>query len=352
VQPVASVNAVSVPSPDPAAPRRGRIIRRVLGLIAALVVLYLFAPSIAEVLSAWPRLAHLDPFWIGVSVLAEAASFACVWWLLSLALRSSSWFAISTSQLAGHALSRVVPAGAAAGATLQYRMLAASGIDAAAAGSALTAVTLLQLATLSAIPVLSLILSLLGQPISHGLQEAAWFGLGFFVVLMAVGAVLVTSDRAVSLLGRVIQAVRNRARRHRSAVRDFPSRLRDERDLVRRALGERWPSALLATVGKWAFDYAALLASLAAVGAKPNPGLVLLAYAASAVLGMIPITPGGLGFVEAGLTGVLALAGVSAGDAVLATLNYRLVSFWMPLPGGLISYAVFRRRYRAELKTA
>jgi len=91
---------------------------------------------------------------------------------------------------------------------------------------------------------------------------------------------------------------------------------------------------------------------LAAVGARPNPGLVLLAFAAGQVLAMIPITPGGLGFVEAGLTGVLALAGVSAGDAVLATLSYRLVSFWMPLPSGLVSYAIFRRRYRAELKAA
>jgi uncharacterized protein (TIRG00374 family) len=343
---------VSVPSPDPAAPRRGRIIWRVVGLIAALVVLYLFAPSLGEVFSAWPQLAHLDPFWIGVAIVAEAASFACVWWLLSLALRSTAWFAIATSQLAANALSRVVPAGAAAGATLQYRMLGASGIDAAAAGSALTAVTLLQLATLSAIPVLSLLLSFLGQPLSRGLREAAWFGLGFFVVLIAVGAVLVTSDRAVSLLGRVIQAVRNRFRGHDRAIRDFPRRLRDERDLVRQGLGERWPSALLATVGKWAFDYAALLASLAAVGAQPNPGLVLLAYAAGAVLAMIPITPGGLGFVEAGLTGVLALAGVSAGDAVLAVLSYRLVSFWIPLPSGLVSYAVFRRRYRTELKTA
>jgi uncharacterized protein (TIRG00374 family) len=340
------------PAPDTALTRRNRIIRRTVALIAALVVLYLFLPSIGEVLSAWPRLAHLNPLWIGAAVLAEAASFACVWWLLSLALRSTNWFAISTSQLAANALSRVVPAGAAAGATLQYRMLAASGIDAAAAGSALTAVTLLQLATLSAIPVLSLILSLSGQPINRGLQEAAWIGLGFFVLLMAVGAVLVTSDRAVSTLGRVIQAVRNRLMRHRAAVRDFPKRLRDERDLIRQALGEKWVTALLATVGKWAFDYGALLASLAAVGAEPNPGLVLLAFAAGQVLAMIPITPGGLGFVEAGLTGVLALAGVSAGDAVLATLSYRLVSFWMPLPSGLISYAIFRRRYRTELKNA
>jgi uncharacterized protein (TIRG00374 family) len=345
---------VSVPSPDTTAPRRGRIIRRALALVAALVVLYLFIPSLGEVFSAWPRLAHLNPLWVGAALLAEAASFACVWWLLSLALRSTGWFAISTSQLAANALSRVVPAGAAAGATLQYRMLAASGIDAAAAGSALTAVTLLQLATLFAIPVVGLILSLGGQPISGGLQEAAWVGLAAFVVLIAVGAVLSVSDRAVRAVAQLIQAARNRFRaaRHRAPIRDFPTRLREERDHVRRALGERWGTALLATVGKWAFDYAALLASLAAVGAQPNPGLVLLAYSASAVLGMIPITPGGLGFVEAGLTGVLAIAGVSAGDAVLATLSYRLVSFWLPLPSGLLSYAVFRRRYRSELKAA
>ena len=37
-----------------------------------------------------------------------------------------------------------------------------------------------------------------------------------------------------------------------------------------------------------------------------------------AQLGMIPITPGGLGFVEAGLVGALTLAGVPAGDALIA----------------------------------
>jgi len=84
-----------------------------------------------------------------------------------------------------------MPAGAAAGAALQYRMLAASGIDAPAAGSALTATTLVQLATLAAIPVLSLLLSLVGRPINHGLREAAWVGLGLFIVLCAIGAVLV-----------------------------------------------------------------------------------------------------------------------------------------------------------------
>jgi uncharacterized protein (TIRG00374 family) len=103
---------------------------------------------------------------------------------------------------------------------------------------------------------------------------------------------------------------------------------------------------LLATVGNRALDYFALLACLAAVGTDPDPGLVLLAYSAAAVLAMIPITPGGLGFVEAGLTATLVLSGVSPADAVLATLAYRLVSFWLPLPAGLAAYLAFRYKER------
>jgi uncharacterized protein (TIRG00374 family) len=72
---------------------------------------------------------------------------------------------------------------------------------------------------------------------------------------------------------------------------------------------------------------------------------VILAYAGARLLALIPLTPGGLGFVEAGLVGTLTLAGVSADDAVLATLTYRLVSYWLPIPAGAVAYGAFRRRY-------
>jgi uncharacterized membrane protein YbhN (UPF0104 family) len=49
--------------------------------------------------------------------------------------------------------------------------------------------------------------------------------------------------------------------------------------------------------------------------------------------------------VEAGLTATLALAGVGPGRAVLATLAYRLVSYWLPLPAGLAGAILHRRRY-------
>ena len=133
----------------------------------------------------------------------------------------------------------------------------------------------------------------------------------------------------------------------RDKVADLPQRLLLQRDRIKAAFGERWHLALAGVVGKVGFDYLALVCCLAAVGARPDPALVLLAYVAGALLALIPVTPGGLGFVEAGLTGMLALAGVSAQQALVGTLAYRLVAFWLPLPVGGIAYLLFRRRYGA-----
>jgi uncharacterized protein (TIRG00374 family) len=129
---------------------------------------------------------------------------------------------------------------------------------------------------------------------------------------------------------------------------ELPARLLAQRDGLRRAFAERPVLALVSALGKWAFDYAALVCVLAGLGVRPNAPsapLVLLAYASVQVLAMIPATPGGLGFVEAGLVGLLTLAGVPAGTAYVATFGYRLVAFWLPLPAGLVAYLLARRRY-------
>ncbi len=113
---------------------------------------------------------------------------------------------------------------------------------------------------------------------------------------------------------------------------------------MRATLGEHWAQAILRSAGNVLFDYLALLAALVASGSRPRASLVLLAYVAAIVLGMIPITPGGLGFVEAGLAAMLVLAGVPGAQATLATLAYRLVSYWGPVAAGPIAYAFYRRR--------
>jgi uncharacterized protein (TIRG00374 family) len=70
-----------------------------------------------------------------------------------------------------------------------------------------------------------------------------------------------------------------------------------------------------------------------------------LAYAVAGVITWVPLTPGGLGVVEASLSGLLVLAGVHPSNAFVATLAYRLAAYWIPLVAGAVAYSLFRRRY-------
>jgi len=110
-------------------------------------------------------------------------------------------------------------------------------------------------------------------------------------------------------------------------------------------LGRKWRQAAVLTASRLGCDDGCLLAVLRATRAGPRPSLVLLAYAAAGIVALFPLTPGGLGVVEASLSGLLVLAGVHPGYALLATLAYRVASYWLPLLAGPPAYLLFRHRY-------
>jgi uncharacterized membrane protein YbhN (UPF0104 family) len=265
--------------------------------------------------------------------------------LQRIAFRAERLGPVLTSQLASGAFGRVVPGGGAASAAFQYGLLSRAGVPGAAIGGGLTATSLLTFAVLLALPVLALPGIVAGRDVPSGLAPVLWLGLGLFVLLGGLGALLLTNEAVVRFVGRMLERAHNAVLRWRDPVVGLPDRLARERAVILRVLGERWWEALLFSVGKWILDFLTLVTALIAVGAQPPLTLVLLAYCASLVLAQIPATPGGLGFVEAGLTGTLALAGVGGGDAVLATLIYRLFSYWLYLPAGLGAWIVHVRVY-------
>jgi putative heme transporter len=226
-------------------------------------------------------------------------------------------------------------------------MLVRTGVPKRTVASGLAAATALTTGIVLALPALAVPALLGGAPIDRSLARAAWAGVAALVLLVAAGAVLLFADRPLRFLGRLLQAGRNRLLRRRAPLTGVADRLIAERNALRNLLRSRWLEALLATAGRWGFDYASLLLALVAVGARPAPTAVLLAFCAAQLLALVPFTPGGVGFVEAGLTGTLALAGVSADDALLASLAYRLASYWLPIPVGGGAWLVYRHRYGA-----
>ncbi|MFO7590773.1 MAG: lysylphosphatidylglycerol synthase transmembrane domain-containing protein [Acidimicrobiia bacterium] len=318
---------------------------RVLLLVVTALCLYVFAPSIAEVFEAWDKLDDVHPFAIPAILLLELGSFWCMWFLQRIALRTHGWFPVITTQLAGNAFNRVTPGGGATGTVLQARMLADAGFDAAKAGTAVTAQSILITAAVVVMPIFALPAILLGTAVPSDLESGIWIGAVVFVLMLVIGWLLLATRRPVEAIGRGIERVANLFRVRRPKIQGLGPRLLVERDELRRAMGSRWFEAVGASIGRWAFEYFALLAILFGIGARPDIWLVLLAFVAASVLGMIPFSPGGLGFVEAGLTATLAVSGISTGEALLATLVFRLVSFWLPIPIGLVAAWLFRRRY-------
>jgi uncharacterized membrane protein YbhN (UPF0104 family) len=335
--------------------RRGWTAQRI-GTRAALLLLtgvslYLLLPSLAAVFGSWRDLFELEPQWLAVALGFELLSFVSIWALQRIALQTPSWFAIGTSQLSANALGRIVPGGLAAAGAFQYRMLVRAGVPPGRVGSALAATSALLFAGLVALPLLAVPAVLAGTPIAHRLLHALWLGGIVFILMLGAGSASFAFDRPLELVGRALEWFLRLIRRPRAGP-PLGAVLVAERDQIRRTLGERWKMAVLASVGKSLFDYLALVATLYAVEARADPALVLLAYVAGSLLGMVPLTPGGLGFVEAGLTGTLVLAGVDAGAAAAATLAYRLLSFWLPLPAGGVAYWLFGRRLKPALAPA
>jgi uncharacterized protein (TIRG00374 family) len=323
----------------------GQIAGRTLFLLVAFVSLYLLWPSVGEVFNQWRSLTRLKPEWVAVALGVEALSFVSVWELQRIALQTKRWFPVATSQLAGNAFGRIIPGGAAAAGALQYRMLVRAGLPGGRIASSLAAVSALLIGAVLALPLLSLPAIVGGTPVASGLANAAYLGAAVFVLMVGGGVAVFVWDRPLAVVGDWLERALNATLRRSKPVTDLADRLLEERDILRSAFGRRWEGAVLAAAGKSIFDYLALVACLRAVGAEPNPSLVLLAYVAGAILAMLPFTPGGLGFVEAGLVGMLVLAGVGATAAAVATLAYRLVSFWLPIPVGGAGYALFHRRY-------
>lgn len=311
---------------------------RVIGLTVTGIGLYVVAPGVVALFDQWPQLETVRPWWFVILVVLEAGSFAALWFLVRITLPGTSWSVAASSQLAGGAAGRVLPGGNATGSVVQASMLVRAGQPTGDVAASMGSIGLLTTGMLLALPVLTIPAVIIRTPPARQLQLGLVVSLVVALVLVLLGLALLTWDGFVRWVGRTAGQLVHLVRR-RVSVSAVTDKVVAQRDVVAAAFAGRWGRSLGYAAANRMLDYAALVASLYAVGAHARPSMVLLAYVISLGLALVPITPGGLGFVEAGLTTILVLAGVGSDQAVLATLLYRLVSYWLPIPVGAFAYA-------------
>jgi putative heme transporter len=326
-----------------------RIALGAVGVVLVVATFGYFLPQIADYRDVWAVIVDLT--WPWVLVLAGATilnivTFAPPWQVALPGLRFYS--ALVLTQLST-AVSIVFPGGAAVGIASSYGVLRSWGFPSREIGRAVTLVSLWnQFANLS-YPIIAIFLLTATGANFAVLETAAFIGAGVLAVAVAALIAVLASDEMATYLGNLSATAVNWVKRkirkgpvHWSGA-SFEQFRQDSLDLLRR----RWHVLTLATYLGTLTVFLVLLASLRAVGVESSEVSLDEAFAAWALgrlLGSIPITPGGIGVVELGLTGALVAFGGPNAEVVAAVLLYRFLTMVPTLLLGLLALTTVRRR--------
>lgn len=307
-----------------------------------LVFNYLVLPQLGGAREAADQLSAVNPVLLLLALSLELAALVAYAQLTRVTLPPEPHLGMSTVlriQLSTKAVTNVVPGGSAAGATVGLRLFTRSGVDGAAAGFTLATVGLGSAVVLNLLLWLALLISVPVDGFNPVYGTAAIVGM----LLMALfTGLVVLLMRGQSPAVKVVRSIADKlpllepdtAERFMLTLVARLRELIDDPVLIRR--GILWAAV------NWMLDAAALWVFIRAFGPALNPVNVLIAFCVANILAVIPLTPGGLGFVEATLIAILVGFGLGRSEAAIAVVTYRLAQFWLPIPLGAISYASLR----------
>ena len=182
--------------------------------------------------------------------------------------------------------------------------------------------------------------------LSGGDMNYSWVApVGLAILVVGIGLfVLVMRSAPLALkVGHLGNALVKPLRPRISALKDLDlvgpiTKFRaDMYDLLKR----RWALITLAQLGVIMTQFLILYVALRGVQGWDEPGTSMLAafgaFATSQIMLMVPITPGGLGTVDALMISLLQSVGVSAGDATAADLVWRAASYVPQIIIGIIA---------------
>jgi uncharacterized membrane protein YbhN (UPF0104 family) len=185
--------------------------------------------------------------------------------------------------------------------------------------------------------------------VGRGLATAAAAGVAVLAGAIATFAVLLRSPRHAALVGAAAaRAVRPLLRLfRRSGPRGWSDRAVGLRAEIIGLLRHRGARITVTTVVSHLSLFLLLLVALRHVGvseAEVGWTKVLAAFAFVRLLSAVPITPGGLGVVELGLTAALGsgLPDATQNSIAAAVLVYRALSWFVPIPLGIGCWVFWR----------
>ena len=307
-------------------------------LAFAFVVHVFVVPQIGGARKALTLLSSVNPLLIMVAVALETCSLLAYARLTQLLIpgRHRPGLGVTFGTvLASLGFSHVVPGGAAATVAVNYRLLGRAEVPADELGFALATQAIGSAVVLNLILWIALLASIPIRGFHPIYATAALVGAGLITTLAAaVFASLRGRDRFAAGVARAAGRLpKVDAERVRATILKLAEQLagliQDRR---------RLPMVIGLATANWLADAGALWVVMSAFGHPPEIVGLLVAYGLANVLAAVPVSPGGLGVIEAVLIPTLVGFGAPRAQAAIAVVAYRLVNFWLPLPVGAVAY--------------
>jgi uncharacterized protein (TIRG00374 family) len=328
-----------------------------VGLVGLGVITVIFVRVIPQIGSYRNAVTSLEAMTAGslacivISVLVYLAAYGLPFTAATPGL--AYWRSQQLNQ-AAFAISNGVPAGGAFGLGVQYAMLASYGVEPTVSTAAITAVGVWSIFVTLGLPVLGVAaIQLSGQGTSAYLWSAV-AGLLTLALAILAFALIVRSQNAARRFGLISNRVAAplAARFHKAASIDFvPMFLRLRRDIAD-LVTARWPAITAAQLSVSVTQFLIFYVSLRGLEGWDEAGTSLLvafgAFAVAQIGLMIPITPGGLGTVDAAMIAILTALGVDPSVATAADLVWRAASFVPQIVIGVVALIIWRPRRPAR----
>jgi len=320
-------------------------------VLILLVGIYFLFPKLVGLGDAVGKLDDADPVWIGVAILFSIASYATYIALFKAVVGGEAlrltWNETYQINMAGVAATLLFSAGGAGGVALTYWALRKAGMKRREVARRMIAFVTLHYAFYPLALIVFGLLLRTGVLNGENSVELTIIPAAVAGILLVVGALitLIPADVEGKLMPHAHGA-------HTRSFVEWASRVPETLgDGFRFALRlfthpRKGGLAVLGAAGFWAFNIGVLWASFHSLGIHVPLAVVIQGFFLGMVANLFPLAPAGVGAVDAGMIGAFVLFGLPEETVFPAILIFRLVSFWMPIPPGIVAFFQLRNTVR------
>jgi uncharacterized protein (TIRG00374 family) len=326
----------AVPDAEPEIPKLDKKKSIIAGVITVVTLIIVFAgilPKLGNYSAAWDSvqaMSNLDKASLLVAIIVNLWVYVFPLMAAIPGLKYNPAFVVRQTSFT---ISNAVPAGGAVGLGVQYAMLSGYKVSSAAATTGIAITSVWSLFMTLGLPVIGVLLLLLSGENPSQYLTAAIVGLVTIGGAILVFTLILRSEELARKIGAFGQKLANPVLHRMHKDYDVVQEVVDFRSQIVGVVSKHWISITASNFGMIFGQFLILFVAIRAVSDGRSSGLTaaeaFAAFAISRLGTMIPLTPGGLGTVDAALTALLVSFGMDQNDALAATLVWRACS-WVP----------------------